>query len=88
MGEVQLQLKELEYLSPKPLIVKGSLSYSESLRCNNTLRIKREVMKMFGESPDKYVMECHQSYSEFLERVCELVKQKEGVPILLYLCKK
>lgn len=91
--EFQALLKGLNYLSPKPLIVKGVLSYSESLRNRNTIRIKKEIMNTFNgfskeEQPHEYVMECYQKYEDFMLRIGGIIKDKEVIPILLFLCKK
>ena len=77
----------------KPIIVKGKLSYNENVRCNNILRFKKEIRNEFDDLQGRngliaYRMEYYRIEEELLERVNQIIKEKIGIPFLLFLFKE
>ena len=75
---------------PKPLITKGVVSYSESCRARNTIRLKKEIIKEFNELKERgkdiiYKIEYHRNLSKLLRRIEEVKDNKEGIPFLLFI---
>ncbi len=75
----------------RPVIVSGAVSYNESARCNNIIRLKKKIIKEF---PDlihsrfiNYKAELWKSYDDLEERIIEIKGKKQGIPILLFLYK-
>ena len=75
---------------PKPLIVNGTVSYSESCRARNVIRLKKEVVKEFSDLMEKeknigYILEYHRNFHKLNKRIQELAENGAGVPFLLFI---
>ena len=77
----------------KPLIVEGRLSYNENVRCNNILRLKREIREEFSDLQGKtnligYRMEFYRTTEELRKCIEDIVHNNQCLPFLLYLFKE
>lgn len=75
---------------PKPLITKGVVSYSESSRARNIIRLKKEIIREFNDLKDRkkeinYKIEYHRNTSRLNRRIKEITESGEGVPFLLFI---
>jgi len=73
----------------KPLIVQGKLSYNENVRCNNILRLKKEIREEFFDLNGNhqlmsYRMEFYRTEAELQKRINEIILAKTGLPFLLF----
>lgn len=85
------QAKLGRFLSPtkEVLKVKGKLSYSESAQAWNTIKIKKEILMFFPQLREKrsmfgYTMLVPRTHEEIKEKLAELDKEDNHVPILLF----
>lgn len=85
------QLKLDKFLTPtkEVLTVKGKLSYSESAQAWNTIKIKKEVLLFFPQLREKrsmfgYTMLVPRTCEEIKEKLTELDKESNHIPILLF----
>ena len=74
---------------PKPLIVKGKVSYNENSRAKNVIRLKKEVVDEFSDLKDfkrdiGYKLEYHRNFRTLEKRIGEL-KNNGAMPFLLFL---
>ena len=77
----------------KPILVEGRLSYNENVRCNNILRLRREIREEFQDLQGKvnligYRMEFYRTGRELQRRVAEIMNAKMGLPFLLFIFKE
>lgn len=75
----------------KPVFSSGVVYKDHTHRFYNMLRLKKEIIiEIPGlESNDviTYEAELWRTYEEFLDRVKEICKKKEGIPLLIFLHK-
>ena len=82
---------ERKSLIPRTFIdINGKLSYSESIRAWNTIRFKAEILKEFYQLKDRkssfgYQMVYYRSFEELDKIVKKIKRNKEGLPILMFL---
>jgi len=81
-------------LTPRKIVnSKGKLSYNESSQAWSIIRLKKELINEFPQLSEKrsslsyHLMYCR-DYEGFEKKVKELVKNKEVLPILLFLKKE
>lgn len=81
-------------LRPKheTLFTEGILSYGESQRAYNTIKLKSVFLKEFPQLSERrnkfgYRMVMYRSYRELMKVIKEMDKGEEVIPILLWFCK-
>jgi len=86
---------EEQILRPAKRIIstKGKLYYSESFGCWNSLRFRKEIMQEFPQLREKvskftYKMILYPDYPEFEKVIRKLKRNKEALPLLLWLKKE
>ena len=81
-----------QMLIPRNILdVDGKLAYSESLRSWNIIRLKKELVKEFPQLSEKrskfsYKLVYSRNLKAF-ERTLKKIKDKDSLPILLFLYK-
>ncbi len=77
-------------LTPRinPLILNGSVYYNDKERCNNIIRLKKDLIKEFSQLKDKnyalaYRMELYNNTKQIIDRILELSKEGK-LPILFF----
>ncbi len=86
-------LSNMKILQPiaKPIFCDGKLIYSEKHRSRCVIILKRNLREEFSSlsgqySKAKYRLECFRTdYKLFKKRADEILANKKGIPILLYL---
>lgn len=85
----------MNVLRPKTdsLEVYGKVSYQESLKAWNTIRIPRIIIEKFPQLKRKssiilFKLEFCDNYDNTIRRLVELKKENKGVPFLLYLIEE
>ena len=73
--------------------VKGKLYYSESFACWNSLRFRKEIVNEFPQLKEKiskftYSMLLHHDYDELEKEISKIKRDKEAIPILLWMAKE
>ncbi|MAG52547.1 MAG: hypothetical protein CMH62_01140 [Nanoarchaeota archaeon] len=68
----------------------GKISYQESVRAWNTIRIPKVILEKFPQLKRKssivlFKLEFCDNYDNTIRRIVELKENKKGVPLLLYL---
>ncbi len=77
----------------KPLISTGKLMYSDKYRSNCILALKKRIREEFDDLNKKsnlshYQLEFYRTHTDFLNKVNEIVKNKEPIPFLLFIYKQ
>lgn len=87
--------EEFVILSPIDVAVEfsGKLIYNEGAQAWNTLRLKKELMQKFPYLKEKqgnfsYKMLFANSFEELQDKIEELKKKGQTIPILFFLMKK
>ena len=82
---------ELLIPSNRPIIVDGSVFYDDKSRTNNIIRLKKRIVEEFqdlkGLNNVYYRAELYKTYEELQKRIAELVAQRQGIPMLIFLYK-
>jgi len=78
---------------PKPLIVDGTISYSESSRARNVIRLKKQIINEFEDLKDRnkdinYKLEYYRNFDKLQARIDKLANNQEGIPFLLFIYSK
>ena len=77
--------------SNRPIIVDGSVFYDDKSRTNNIIRLKKRIVEEFQDLKEAndvfYRAELYKTYADFRQRVEELLMQKQGIPMLIFLYK-
>jgi len=90
----EIIMKEKTTLIPRVVIEsKGKLSYSESSQAWSIIRFKQELIKEFPQLREKrsklsYNLNYCRNYEEFEKLTRQLIKNREALPILLFLRKE
>lgn len=78
-------------LRPKheTIFINGVMSYGESQRAWNTIKLKHEILKEFTQLYERrmkfrYKIVMHRSYEDLKKAVKELEKKGEVIPILMW----
>ena len=86
---------KIEILKPVKKIIstKGRLYYSESYASWNSLRFRKEIMQQFPQLKERlakftYKMLLHPDYKELEKTIRKVKREKEPLPILLWLVKE
>ncbi|MFA5020401.1 MAG: hypothetical protein WC533_04880 [Candidatus Pacearchaeota archaeon] len=86
---------EAQTLRPqkKEINLKGKLSYSWEVRAWNTIRLKKEIVNEFPQLKERlsafgYNLVFFQDYNDFEKATRKIKKNKEALPILLWLVKE
>lgn len=71
------------------IVCEGRVSYNESVQAWNTIRFKKEFLKEFPQLKDKkakisFKIEHLRTIDNLKQKVKEIEKNKEAVPMLLY----
>jgi hypothetical protein len=82
--------REILKPKPKPIVVDGVISYSESCRARNVIRLKKEIVKEFSDLKDRnkainYKLEYHRNKAKLNRRIKEITENGEGMPFLLFI---
>lgn len=81
----------MRYLKPFkfPIIFQGVVSYNRDVGWNNLIRLKKGILKVFGELLHErdvfYKIEIYQKREEIIQRIND---SKDATPILLFLFKE
>ena len=82
--------KTLETIK-RPIIVNGPVHADNKTRTTNIIRLKKRLIKEIPDLSNNnrifYRAELWQSYEHLEERIKELKKKKQGIPILIFLYK-
>ena len=75
------------------LEAEGAVSYDNSSGCWNTIRVRKNFVKQFPQLKEKrakfsYKMNFYASYEELKKAIERMDKNKEPLPILLYLIQE
>lgn len=73
--------------------IKGKIFYSQGDQAWNTLRFRKEIINEFQQLKEKranfsYKMILHQDYADLEKAIRKLKRDKEALPILLFLCRE
>jgi hypothetical protein len=73
--------------------IRGDISYRESTHCWSLLNLRKGIIEQFPQlkeraSPLGYKMILFQEYPDFFKEVEKIRKNKEVIPILMWLIKK
>jgi len=86
---------ELTVLKPmhETLKIIGELSYGESQRAWNLIRLKQDLLKEFPQLKQRredfsYQMIMHRTYEDLKKAIKDMEKSEAPIPIFLFLCKK
>ena len=86
---------KIRIISPKhdTLDVSGEISYGESQKAWNLIRLKHDILKEFKVLKDRrkkfvYNMIMHRSYEDLEKAIKDMKKQGLAPPILLFLGEK
>ena len=89
------QDNKIRIISPKhdTLDVSGEISYGESQKAWNLIRLKHDIIKEFPQLLERrakfgYNMIMHRSYEDLERAIKEMKKQGLAPPILLFLGEK
>ena len=71
----------------------GTMSYDNNAECWNTIRVRKDFVKQFPQLKEKrakfsYKMQFHASYDELRKSIEKMNKNREPLPILLYLIQE
>ncbi len=86
---------ETQTLHPqrKEICLKGKLSYSWEVRAWNTIRLKKEIVNEFPQLKERlsafgYNLTFYQDYDNLEKFIRKMKRNKEALPILLWLNKQ
>jgi hypothetical protein len=72
------------------LVSEGNVTYSETAHAWNTLRLHKQIVKEFPPLKDRmakisFKIEFVRTLDNLKKKVDEIEKEKQGIPLLLYL---
>jgi len=75
------------------LNILGEMSYGESQKAWNLIRLKHDILKEFPQLKQRredfaYKMIMHRNYKDLKRAITRLEKENLPIPIFLFLCKK
>ena len=83
------------YLMPKNEVseIVGKVSYHDSDQAWNTIRLKKELLDKFPQLKEKQGKFCYKikmcsSHKHLKKEINSLEKGSQGIPLLLFLCRK
>ena len=77
----------------RTLELEGEISYGESQRAWNLIRLKKDILKEFPQLKQKrekfgYKLVMHRSFKELKKAIEKMDKEDNTIPIFLFLCQK